>query len=351
MTTDTHHYWREALAHPYKIGKELAIVEAQPECGYYRMRNQDGGSDIPCAIWLHEDRLVALRGSREADPHAIWTWIARSPVSYDDYTQARETGRWPDDPPVIRHEHKNLNPHPVAERVITKEDNLPTDPMERMKLQLEGEKEQADIFLKQPITSQEQANQAATWSKRISALYKEADDAFKDEKKPILAAARACDDKWRWRGEAQDLATKLKRHLDAWLLKLAREEEERQAKARAEAERIRREAEEKARAAELEAARSSEDAERAKREAEEAQERADAAAREAEARKTGAGRTGAKVSLRTYTSGQITDYDAFLMAVKERQEVRELLDSLANRAAKSGVELPGMKIVTEQRAA
>lgn len=349
--TDTHRYWREALAHPHKIGKELAIVEAQPECGYYRMRNQDGGSDIPCAIWLEGDRLVALRGSREADPYPLWTWIARSPVSYEDYTQARETGRWSDDPPVIRHEHKNLNPHPVAERVITKEDNLPTDPVERMKLQLEGEKEQAAIFLKQPITTQEQANQAATWSKRISALYKEADDAFKDEKKPILAAAKACDDKWRWRGEAQDLATKLKRHLDPWLLKQKREEEERQAKARAEAERVRKEAEEKARAAELEAARSSEDAERAKREAEEAAEAAAAAEREAEARRTAAGRTGATVSLRTYVSARITDYDAALKALKDDPEIRALVQKLANRAIKDGHALPGVERVTEQRAA
>ncbi len=38
-------------------------------------------------------------------------------------------------------------------------------------------------------------------------------------------------------------------------------------------------------------------------------------------------------------------------ALKDRPEIRECVETLANRAAKSGVELPGMTISTEQRAA
>jgi hypothetical protein len=335
--SDVYAWWREALANPQKIGKELAVIEAEPQCGYYRAKNQDGAF-VPVAIWMHEGALVAMRGSSQIDPIAVWTWCCRQPVSYEAYTAARDNGRWADDAPHI-------------EREITKEDNLPTDPAERMQLQLAGELEEATRFLKQAITSQEDADKAAVWSKRVSGLYKEADDAFKAEKAPILKAAKACDEKWRWRDDAKELATRLKRHLDAWLLKLQREEEERQRKAREEAERIRREAEAKARAAEAEAARSSVDAERAKREADEAAARAAQAEREAEARKTAAGRTGAKVSLRTFVSARVTDYDAAHMALKDHPDMRALVEQLANRAVKAGVSLAGVERVEEQRAA
>ncbi|MER8967700.1 hypothetical protein NKI25_18595 [Mesorhizobium sp. M0808] len=62
-------------------------------------------------------------------------------------------------------------------------------------------------------------------------------------------------------------------------------------------------------------------------------------------------RTGAKVSLRTFVTAEITDYDALVMALKDRPEVREIIQTLANRAAKSGVEIAGMKAVEERRAA
>ena len=57
------------------------------------------------------------------------------------------------------------------------------------------------------------------------------------------------------------------------------------------------------------------------------------------------------MSLRTFVSAEITDYDALLIALKDHSEVKELVQSLANRAAKSGVVLAGMKIVEERRAA
>ena len=62
-----------------------------------------------------------------------------------------------------------------------------------------------------------------------------------------------------------------------------------------------------------------------------------------------AGRTGARTSIRSEKKGEIVDYDAFVMAVRNRDEVRELMQSLANRAAKSGSDLPGLKIVTFEK--
>src|SRR5690606_23805235 len=91
--------------------------------------------------------------------------------------------------------------------------------------------------------------------------------------------------------------------------------------------------------------------EEAAKEAERKAEAAAAADREAAARNAAAGRTGAKVALRTFTSAEVTDFDALLMALKDRPEIKEIVQTLANRAAKSGVELPGMKITEERRAA
>ncbi|MBP2462079.1 MULTISPECIES: hypothetical protein [unclassified Rhizobium] len=76
-----------------------------------------------------------------------------------------------------------------------------------------------------------------------------------------------------------------------------------------------------------------------------------AAAKETQARNASAGRTGAKVSLRTFVFAEITDFDALLLALKDRAEIREVVETLANRAARSGVELAGMAIKSEQRAA
>jgi len=94
----------------------------------------------------------------------------------------------------------------------------------------------------------------------------------------------------------------------------------------------------------------SDDAE-AQAEAERKQQELEAAERATKDRNSQAGHTGSKVALRTVTEAEITDYDALLIALKDREEIKELVQSLANRAARSGVELPGMKIHKTQKAA
>lgn len=71
----------------------------------------------------------------------------------------------------------------------------------------------------------------------------------------------------------------------------------------------------------------------------------------AEVRNAQAGRTGAKVSLRTEKRAKIVDFDACLLALKERAEVKELIQSLANRAVKSGFSLPGVEVETIEKVA
>lgn len=232
-------------------------------------------------------------------------------------------------------------------------DNLPDDPHEAAKFEFEGEKEIAEAFLKTPITTQQQADQAAVWSKKLSDLFNKVDRLFRAKKDPIVQAGKEVDEEFRWRQEIKELATALKRHQDAFLREQERLELERQRKAREEEIRLQREAEEKARRAAEEANKASaEEAARLQREAEEAAAAAAAKAREAEAQRVSAGRTGAKVSLRTYYVARITDYDKLVISLKDTPEVREAVEKVAGSIARSKGPVPaGMERVEERRAA
>lgn len=330
-------WWQNALA-----GKIGPIHDGDPQQGYYRTRYKDKPWE-PVAIWFEDGKWHAMRGERQVDPNDIWTWCCRNPITYEAYVKAIEGGGWDDEPeaPAIGH-------------------NLPADltPFDALTHEFASEKEQAEEFMKKPITTQAEADRAAIWAKRLSTISKKATDLHKVEKQPHLDAGRTVDDKWRTlKDEPDAISKKLKRHMDAFLQEEARKERERQAAARAEAERIQREADAARVAAEKAAAKNDNDAaavaahNNAIAEAERLEKQAADAERDAQARNASAGRTGAKVSLRTFVSAEITDFDKLLVALKDRAEIKEVVEMLANRAARSGVELAGMVIRSEQRAA
>ncbi|MGO7686233.1 hypothetical protein ACC696_16435 [Rhizobium ruizarguesonis] len=330
-------WWQNALA-----GTIGPIHDGDPQQGYYRTRFKDKPWE-PVAIWFEDGKWNAMRGDRQVDASDIWTWCCRNPITYEAYTKAIEGGGWDDEPEAPKMGH-----------------NLPADlsPFEALELEFASEKEQAEAFMKKPITTQAEADRAAIWSKRLSTIAKKATDLHKVEKQPHLDAGRNVDNKWRELKEEPDaISKKLKRHMDAFLQEEARKERERQAAARAEADRIQREADAARVAAEKAAAKNDNDAaaiaaqNNAIAEAERLAQQAAAAERDAQARNASAGRTGAKVSLRTFVFAEVTDFDALLMALKDRPEIKEVVDTLANRAARSGVELAGMAIRSEQRAA
>ena len=332
----THDWWRKALANPHLIGSpDLPVHEAEPQCGYYRKRVKDG-EDLPAAIWFDKEtgELLAKVGQKPADAGAIWTWVCRSPISYDEFLAAFEGKGWPDDPPSA----------PIGH-------NIPDDPAEALKQELEGERELAEAFLARPIASKTDADMAATWAKKLAAISSRADTQRKAEKQPHMDAAKSVDDRWRDIVDVgKDFATRLKRHLDAWLREQDRLEQERQRKAREEAEKARRDADAAAAKAAAEA-RSDADRQAAEQAAQDAADRAAAAERDAQARNATAGRTGARVALRTFVSAKVTDYDAALTALKTHPEIKALVETLANRAVKAGHELPGVERIEERRAA
>lgn len=324
-------WWTNALA-----GNFGPVHDGKPEWGFYRVRDGKNGPWVPVAIWQDENgAFVATRNGVEVKhPEDIWTWACRYPVTEEAFDAATAGKGWADDAPVI-----DLPP---------KTHNQSSDPFEALTEEYAGEKEQAEAFLKIKITTQEQADKAAVWSKRVAAIAKKATDLHKVEKQPSLDEGRRIDDKWRDLKEGPaDLSKKLKRHMDDFLLEQQRIENERRRKAQEEADRKRREAEEAARAAENEQnAAAKAEADRLAKEAADAE-------RDAQAKNAAAGRTGAKVALRTFVSARVNDYQAAATALvlMKHADILAVIDQLANRAVKAGQSLPGVERIEEQRAA
>lgn len=308
--------------------KALGISEGDPQPGFYRKRAHKDGPFVPVAIWSGAEGLVALANGEIADPMAVWTFCARNPIKEDTYHAVLSGQAWRDEPPAIGHNSQSDDPH------------------EQLTAEYQGEAETAATFLKTPITTQEQADRAAVWSKRLATIAKKATDLHKVEKQPSLDEGRRVDDRWRdLKDGAAELSKRLKRHMDAFLQEQDRLEQERQRKARDEADRIRREAE----AAAFKAAQADNDTGR--EEADRLAKQAADAEREAEARNSSAGRTGAKVALRTFVSARVVDYDKAHAALKNHPEMKALVETLANRAVKAGVDLDGVERFEEKRAA
>lgn len=325
-------WWQEALE-----GRFGPIHEGHPQQGFYRVRDGKKGPFLPVVIWNEEGRWIALRSGKEVRADDIWTWCCRNPITEEAYYAALDGRGWADEPSTPSMGH-----------------NLPDDPHEALRLEYEAEKETAADLLKEKVKTQDHANKIAVLSKRITAIVKKATDLHKVEKQPHLDAGRAVDDKWRELKEGpSDLSKRLKRHMDEFLLEQQRLERERQEVARREEERLRREADEMARKAAEADHQSEGERQAAIDRARQLEQEAAAKAKEAEARNASAGRTGAKVALRTFVSARVTDYEAAAIALLKMNhaDLKACIDQLANRAVKAGVEVAGVERVEEQRAA
>lgn len=327
-------WWSQALK-----GNFGPMAEGSPEQGYYRTRHK-GGQWEPVAIWMDEGgKWLAYRAGKEVRADEAWNFCRTHPITYSAYKKAMEGGGFDDEPAIAGAGHN-------SEAI---------DDFDAVKRELEDEKEMANAFLKNPVKDQAAADKAGTWAKRLSDLSKKADNFRVVEKEPHLTAGKAVDDKWRNPiDEAKNLSNALKRHVEPFLLEQRRLENERVAKAQAEAAEARRKAEEASRAAAQAEYKANQDTatfvdDKAAAEAERAKFAALREAQEAEKAATfnnaSAGRTGAKVSVRTEKKAKIVDFDACLMALKDREEIRSLVETLANRAVKSGFALAGVEVV------
>lgn len=283
-------WWRQALA-----GNPGPVHDGQPQCGFYRTRQHKDGPWLPAAIWLDVgDGHVSLRcqiGTRQTDASEAWTRLARHPVSEADYRAATKTGVWPTDPSGHNQRTVDLNADADDEASLAEE------------------------WLREhpAITSREQADMAANMRSALLTTEKRAKEACAAEVAPLEAEITAVKQRYLPLIErVRTLADRLRGMGGDWLRG--------------------QEAAGKAAMAEAEAA--------------------GLAVTVVPVRSAGGAR-GNAMSLRTQRRAVVTDYAAALHAVRDHPDVVELVQKLANAAARSraGVALPGTEIITERVAA
>lgn len=76
---------------------ENPSVTFEPQPGWFLKREERGGAFIPCSIWLEQpmdeatgeligdEVLLCECGGDPCDPEATWTWLAKRPISKEEY--------------------------------------------------------------------------------------------------------------------------------------------------------------------------------------------------------------------------------------------------------------------------
>lgn len=326
--SDGFDWWRAAMA-----GKKPEIHEDRPQNGFFKMRDMKDGPWLPAIIFTGKTGAqVATVGfgqdRKMRDPLDIWTRCSKTPVSQADCRHAVENGEWPGDAPTMGHNAADVGPLELLQDYIVTA---------------------AEWFAKVgAIDNQRRVDQAANYSAELLRLKGDADRERDGQIRPHLEAQREINGTYKpIIEEADSLAKRIKRASDDFL--------------RAEKQRLEAEARKR-----FEAERKAAEAERARIEAErEAKMRVDPIAamtepepelpiipQAPEAVKVQAGgQRGKKMSLRTYTIYEITDYAAALAWAKDSEDVRAAVEKVCKAAAKSGVTVPGVTISKEERAA
>jgi hypothetical protein len=119
-------FWRVALR-----GGKQPVFESMPQCGFYKRRLIKDGEWLPIAFWRNkDDQIVCCFEGKLVDPLEHWTFAAKHPVNEASYRHYIRNGRWPDD---------------VAQ---SPRSNMPSDPFEALKLEVQDKLEQAQNWLK-----------------------------------------------------------------------------------------------------------------------------------------------------------------------------------------------------------
>lgn len=301
-----------------------------PKAGWYRYRKHKDAPWEACAIFPKNGNLVAIVGMgkqrRPEDPVRIWTYVADKPVTKEAAKHAFDMGFWPDEP------------DPSAVR-----SNLPEDPYERLKALIEDKTQQAQDWInKRPtILQQADCDLARNMQAGLLELNKQADALFKKEKAPLLEAAEACDEKYRFRTHVKNIAAQLADIFGRWM---ATEQKRREAEAKKKFE------DEKARV----------EAERA------ALQKDDPIAfhtgsapelpwgPEPVAKVQVGGGVGRKAGLRTVWLPKIVDYKAAALHVIEHPDIKAEVERIIKhmvKDAKGTIVIPGVEIIESGAAA
>jgi len=315
-SSDDYKYWKETLA-----GRRHPMTET-PSPGFYRVGFGEHEGQ-PVAIWRELNRTVMLCGERIIDAAAaqseIWINCAKGAIREEAYDFRMATGKWGD-------EVRTASEAAPAS-------NMPTDPLERAKVDIAGLVERADELLRKgELKDQTTADTAANIRDRLLALAKEADELRKAEKRPHDEAARQVQAKYvPTVEEAEKGAFRLRSALEVFL----RQQKEAERLRVAEVARIRRQEEEAARKLAPDNVAAAEHV------------ITQPPPEENKIRVGGA--YGKRTSLKEKTVVRIDDRAAALSALKDHPLIIEALQKAAELMIKAKLTVPGVSTYTEDK--
>ena len=296
-------WWADKLA-----GMDVPASEGTPYAGFYRwvQKSKYGGTKFapPVAYWPGDEGELHCRvGFQDVSYERgrdIWVSVHDNPVPEDWYREVadEEQPEWRDGMAVSPPKGDNRPPGEAD--------------FDYLKMQIDELGSVASLCLQNPpLTEQTEADKISNLADRLSELWKKADEARKTERKPHDEALRAIQDKWFPLLSMAETYKNLKyKILTPWLI--------------AQQKKADQEAEAAVAAGEPEAAPE-------------------------RARRPRVGTRSRAMTLKSFKSAEIVDYDACLMFFKENSDVRATIQDLANKAVRAGVSVPGAKLIEEQR--
>ncbi len=301
-------HWQRRLA-----GEMLPLVNEQPECGFYRMKNRYNGVPTPVAYWPSGSEVHCRIGGEDVSVEKgqeVWSWCAKYPITEEAYRAVAEQGKpWPDIDPIADEQarHRIGGNNPPDEAVI---------------IRVQIDTAIAGIGPYSEVTSDEHAAQAQTLRSRLLELRAEAEKHHKAEKQPYLDAGREVDNRWLPLAKlAQGAADAVRAALSVWeTLKLRRQ----------------REAEAAAEAARIAAAPAGKPVPPPP---------PPAPAPTAKIK----GAIGKAASSRAVLVVTVMDFDAVYQNFRQNVELQRLLTALAQTAVDRGHPVPGIKVTEEMR--
>lgn len=296
-------------------GEVVPIHDGEPQAGFYRLVSRDGSS-APVAYWFGKDGAIRCRiGDKDVnEPTAAerWPWASKAPITHELYKAIIGGEPWPDQHAGAAADRKNSNGAPGD------------DSFEGLKDRIEDLVRDAEALITAGAANdQNAADRASDLANRLGELHKKADTSRAAEKKPHDEAAKAVQAKWL---PIMSAAEVFKRIKSAVITPFLVAEDQKRRATEAEARKI----------------------------AEQAAKAGQPIPEPPAMRQTGpkAGAAGRRsVALRTVKVVTITDRAAVLAFFVDNQMISETLQTLADKATRAGVAVPGVTVTEEQRAA
>lgn len=305
---DQYDFWRRRMA-----GEVVPIHDGEPQAGFYRTKTKDG-TWHPVAYWFGRDGALRCRvADRDINEQAAaerWPHISKNPITHEVYKAVLAGQPWPDQHEGVIRDRANATGEEDESSFDGLKDRIEDLARDAQKLIDAG-----------PAADQSAADRASDLANRLAELQKTADAARAAEKKPLDEQVAAVQAKWKPLLGAADIYKRIKAAvITPFLVAEAAKQREAQEAAR----------------------RAAEEAAKAGQPIVEAQTRA--------APKAGSGGR-RSVALRSVKRVTITDRAAVLAFFADNPLITEALQKMAEKATAAGVNVPGVTITEEQRAA